>query len=728
MRYLIAAIGALIAYADQKPSVTLAGIGATGAKLTTSSGKFSFSYPLEATADVTGLTVAVDSFHGPNDTTFPATVTLDAKPANTPVDVKQSDRPFLRIAGEFPYAGDYISNIVIRLGDERQASIPVVVTRQWNALGVQVQLVDTVRAAPAWPWLSADATVRFTVKESGGKTVTIYAPKVTQLALKRGDKEKVQARYSKAELQNQKSGFSFAPQESREYVMKISGLEDPGEYSGVITLGSADTTPVDTTFTVFAKKGGLTAFLFIFAGVVAAYLIRRWTGEMRPRLDLERRAANLRDDLELVEKNAAPLPLGAARAFDGLRQQLGRLERDIEQGASGDRKPALDEMNGKISKLPPWLTLGNELAAVDPAATVQKQIDDWKALAGSYFLEPGAKVEAIDKAIPEIRAAMKEALKAAMVRRVDELLAAITAYKSAHPATKMGEAEKLSGQARKSAEAGDMDATAATLRSARFVYAKQAAGALNNALSHATPPAGFTPQTWADLGTKLRAKIPEIAKEPDPAKAIALFEEVNAAYIEEIILRLEALAGELEPQIEPNGHLAPETKDSLKKTLGEGVTSLKGARTSLESGDGNAALAGYRIAADKIKDANKQLADTGVLRLGAGKNIAAAIADFFAPMPQPLVIHEARAVADRPVREISIAEKLTDKIWRYDLLLNAGLLVIATVLGLKLLWADNATWGSAGDYAVAFLWGLGLQQVGGAGFEGLPAVLKKVTG
>ena len=70
--------------------------------------------------------------------------------------------------------------------------------------------------------------------------------------------------------------------------------------------------------------------------------------------------------------------------------------------------------------------------------------------------------------------------------------------------------------------------------------------------------------------------------------------------------------------------------------------------------------------------------------------------------------------------------RLSDIIERYDALLNIGLLIIATVLGMSLLWYNDPVWGGWSSYSTAFLWGLGLHQVGGAGFEGVPAITKKL--
>ena len=168
------------------PTVTLAGVGSGGVGVTTPVSGLTLSYRLEPTADIAGLTVSVDDFQGPNGSVVTPQVTLDGKAPDAPVAVKQAERPELRIAGSFVYAGDYKSNIVIRIGANRLPSIPVVVTRQWNAIAAQVQMVETARAVRVW---GADATVRFTVKETAGRPLTIYEPKITQLALKQGDKK-----------------------------------------------------------------------------------------------------------------------------------------------------------------------------------------------------------------------------------------------------------------------------------------------------------------------------------------------------------------------------------------------------------------------------------------------------------------------------------------------------------------------------------------------------------
>lgn len=60
--------------------------------------------------------------------------------------------------------------------------------------------------------------------------------------------------------------------------------------------------------------------------------------------------------------------------------------------------------------------------------------------------------------------------------------------------------------------------------------------------------------------------------------------------------------------------------------------------------------------------------------------------------------------------------KLNDSKWLFD----SGILLIALVLGLYLLWSPNMTWGSSADVFIAFLWGLGLHTAtAGKPFDGL---------
>jgi hypothetical protein len=75
------------------------------------------------------------------------------------------------------------------------------------------------------------------------------------------------------------------------------------------------------------------------------------------------------------------------------------------------------------------------------------------------------------------------------------------------------------------------------------------------------------------------------------------------------------------------------------------------------------------------------------------------------------------------------AQQVATRTALIDAALFFPLLGIAVASGLKLLWADDAVWGGTKDHLVAFLWGLGLSQVGAAPvFEGLLGLKAKFVG
>jgi hypothetical protein len=57
--------------------------------------------------------------------------------------------------------------------------------------------------------------------------------------------------------------------------------------------------------------------------------------------------------------------------------------------------------------------------------------------------------------------------------------------------------------------------------------------------------------------------------------------------------------------------------------------------------------------------------------------------------------------------------------WLLDFASWFTLFVIAVVVGVKVLWHGDPTWGDFGDCVAAFLWGAGVQQVGGVTYQGL---------
>jgi hypothetical protein len=180
--------------------------------------------------------------------------------------------------------------------------------------------------------------------------------------------------------------------------------------------------------------------------------------------------------------------------------------------------------------------------------------------------------------------------------------------------------------------------------------------------------------------------------------------------------------------VDASGAIDPKRKLELRAMLDAATDTLKGADTYLKNGNAHAATAEYQPAAKaiarvirEIRTAAVPMSATQTKAVGASGAAGAELPEAFsAPLPAP-------NVQDRATRPQTAAGRLTHLIDRYDLLLNVAVLIIAAMIGLTVLWFDDPIWGGWRSYTVAFLWGLGAQQVGGASFEGITSLTRKLT-
>ena len=74
--------------------------------------------------------------------------------------------------------------------------------------------------------------------------------------------------------------------------------------------------------------------------------------------------------------------------------------------------------------------------------------------------------------------------------------------------------------------------------------------------------------------------------------------------------------------------------------------------------------------------------------------------------------------------ELDGLDRITGKV---ELALQIVVVAIALVLGSKVLGLDVQTWGTCSDMLNAFLWGVGLSQVSGTAYQGLPQLRDKIA-
>jgi hypothetical protein len=713
------------AAAQEAPTIRVVGADPqAGVKVATSTATSSFRLPLELDRGaVKELTATVDQFVAPNATRIEPTLTLNGKPANQAITVTQTDRPILEVSATFPVVGDYKSQIVLTHSGGRLPSVPLTVTRQRSDVTAEIAGLETVTTTK---WRTADARIRFTVRETAGQKLALYPPALDGFALKESDKVRRAAHYAAVDVDGAGApkdqppaateSFVVEPHRGRPVVVDVRGIQDAGEYSGTIRLASSNGTPVTKEVTVLVKTSGWVAAFWVFLGVVASFLIRRYTKEQRPRLQALRRVRYAEDDLAAVEREAAsPTPPAppAASIFEGIRQRLARIERSLNDGTARDGASAsLDEVDKKIVALPGWLSTGRWLDAVQPADIVEAPRAAWRALASSYFLKAGA-TDDITAALTKIEAD----LKGAVVARIKEFTDQVTAYKSAHPGAAAEIDQNVAprlARAKAGAETGDWAGMTVAFREARLAYAKVLASEFDAILT-APAPLGFDAVTWPALGRRVATLLERIRQESDPDRAVALHREANQTYLGEVLAKLDAVVD----------GLVKTGSAAEAKELEGATTALTAARLAGQKADWVAGRAAYEKAAKivtAVLDARKKAG--GGAQAGA---VSQPAASFWETVPPGAAMGTATPLSALSPRTKTTADQLSDWLERYDLLLNLALLLIACVVGVSLLWANDAVWGGWKAYTTALLWGLGLHQVGGSVLEGLPAVTKKLT-
>jgi len=714
-------LGALVGRAAADPTVQIVDADPkTGVKFATLAENSTLRIPLEPDGDVAGFRVAVDDFASPNATQVKPTVTLNGASADHAIDLREKDRPILEVSASFPVAGEYKSHVVLFFSGKRASSVPLSVTRQKAEVTVQIEGLAT---ATSTGFRDADAKVSFTVRETSGDRVALYPPVLDGIALKDGDKVRKQAHYQKilvdgVEQAATPSGpgaesFVLEPRATRQVVVQIQGIEEAGEYSGTLRLSNSKGTPVTKEVSALIKTSAWIAAFWIFAGVLASFLIRYYTKEQRPKLQALRELRYAEEDLAQVESDAAPLVAEAVPVFKWIGQQFSKIERSLRDGTAKDNASAkLSEMQAKIGVLPNWFNVGRQIDAVKPADIVTEQRAAWEGLVSSYFCTNGA-----DPSPSGTLAKIPGEIAKAVIERIKGFEESAHDYWDAHPSFKT-EIEQSVDPPLKCAVAfagqHDWKDMNSAFREGRLAYIRILAKELGAFVETAQLPLGFEPSLWKTLSDEIAADVSLILQESDPEAATEAYGRANRKYHEAVIQNLKEF-------VEAWGKREPDKKEKLATASG----CLERASSAAQKKDWETARTEYEKAKKEVEVVRAPIrASWGGVQVEATDQTVAGFMGTIAPAGA--FVEETKLVPLVKERKRKTSEQISSLLERYDLLLNAALLAIACVVGIELLWANDPTWGGWKSDVTALLWGLGLHQMGGATADGLPAVAKKL--
>lgn len=709
---------------------------ADGLKITTTSSDFQRPFFVESMNNipVSDLRIFVADFIGPDSQLVETGWTVNRKPgATTTVSLPGLESVMLVITARLPQEGIYSGSISL-IHNQKRRTIPLVVTRSRQAPTIKLREPEASRALSFW---TADADLWMTIEETGGLKWTLYVPQLMALALKQGDKSRIQARFERVNILTDTGDpvtntLAIEPNQARRLRIRISNLCDTGEITGIVRVGSADFAPVEQTFTIFIKKSwGVAAFL-IFIGVLCSYLLKLYYKRDRPRMLLARRALLLSGDVESIEARLRDLTEGEKAVLDSLRICLQNLYEDVEAGVVANADAVLVEVDGKLSIYPSWVNARRRIEAVQPPSIVVALRQKLEDIAGKLTAK-GATAQDIDKLrtdLVELDTEITDAVREEFIRRLDEFLADVDKQaKSGSPT----QADRLAADvvpkiaaAKDTASSNDIVVASSQFDEARTLYARLLAEELDIALASDPAPPGILKADWDTVVTNVGQHTAKVRLAADADDAIEAYQAGYSIYLKKLIGALHKRAEDSNLIIEAIKTLTQEDKNLFYQRLEAIVQKLDSATRKLQVTQLRGAASNYTKAKQDMEEVAKSVKQAAPgTRMSKVPNDDIADAQPGGTIPTSACELRAEQAAQRTAWIKSTISELSRSMVCRDRIFACVILFISVLLGLKLLWADDPTWGGAKAYLTAVLWGLGLHQVSGTAFEGAQGLMEK---
>jgi hypothetical protein len=492
----------------------------------------------------------------------------------------------------------------------------------------------------------------------------------------------------------------FAPRSAVRLDIDVKALDCPGEYTGDLELDPGNgKSPIVATVTVLVSRSMGWAAGLIALGIVATLGITWLRDRLQPRTELRIALRQRLAELDAMQPGNEVIAAAARQ----LRTQAQTLWSKITEGASDDLRKTIEGLSDRIALL---LAANASIAAIaqlsSPATQRAKRkivdevlaiavdlaarIDDGRdklrclGLDDAKRSELGEALDAVEHSTQEHR----DSLDPMLVTAID---------KTVTPALEAAESART---------ADDLVSLQHELVRARSALA--AAGLRSMLAALERRPDWVDAAAWDALVRKVLAKIP--AKSDDLADA---YEAIRDTYVAEVEAILRHLTAQQQQAL----------SDAGKPADGELAAALAGIDAAQSRRDRVAAL--WRLQ-ERLKPSppGAKVHDRILLGFagpqpGAPPSYAVGV-QLLPELPSvtkiPLGGVVVPGAGDAPWKDIR------RRLWATQWLVAGVVFLLALASGLKLLWIDNATWGSPSDLLAAVLWGTGAKLTADA-FAGL---------
>jgi hypothetical protein len=533
----------------------------------------------------------------------------------------------------------------------------------------------------------ATAQVALVLRATGPQPVTI--DRATLIAAPRRGNGDQRIETAAAATATHGVPTAILPGEVRRIALEVSGLDEAGRYEGTVLVASAATGESKViAFTVLVRRPWWIALGLIAAGVIVSWVLRAWRLRGRASASIKRDLSTLRDTVSrlLTAATGDAEHNAIARSVDRIAELSRKLDRDKDTRAIG---AAVEQLWGQVALLEDVVRARRIVALL--SATVDPR--------------PGATLDAIAAALgrdldaaalgaerDRLRTLDLDAALHASVRELATRLAVRLDTRCRVHGDRGEHWDAIATQveaAERSLTAGRVLEARSQLASAYRRFSRELARLLR-ALA-AEPPPHIDAQAWLATRMDVDRLLDDVDATDNTELAVRYHACAAAQFLRSAAPALAAAARTEAPH---RPAAAPALEDLARRAEALAV------RAQPDDDDA------YR---ELVVEYHQRLAETprsselrGIQPIGAQPPPASA--SWSPPEPDALVAVLATVLPRTDVLEARIKVR--------DGATVVALFVLAVLTGLRALWVDNATWGSAGDLLTGLLWGGGVHAGG----------------
>lgn len=650
--------------------------------------------------------------------------------------IERSGLQDIDLSATLPRLGDYSGWLTIFFADRAPLVKALRINRSVPTLPIEVIASSRVKSEACFcDWRSA--TLWFTLQAPVDRDLTI-TPSLSLLERNETGQEKSQATNVEAVFAGAAKPLT-APLEVKagtnpRIALGLKGFAAPGEYSGTLRITAANFKPLDKTFIVLVKDACWIAALLIGLGAGVSMSFKRYGQNVRPRLVIRQKIADLMVDIRALESGARALDATEQEVLDAIERQIGPTATEARETGTPpadwetNSRQALARIGDKLTVFADWVNARARVAALknptlgEEARKTLLDIQNALASDGAITADAQAKLRGVP-------GQLNTAIRADLDTRIKEFKQTVTTRQGKVSATVLNSPAWVQifsdlGDAAALTVADDFDGAGRHFDAARLAFAKLQASDLSERIQ-AGLPSGAVQAEW-DIA---KAKIAELLKEAQEAKttdaAVAAFDNAYRAYLAQVITPLINLAegeigtGSSAKKVDP---AAKDRFEELVKKAAEKAKAAESLRTQSKLGE---AFDAYMLAVTAWAGANELLpkgSHMGGPAQGQGEPATGGV-----EIPGAVgAAAAARLLLLRRRIPVEDGAALAQRTRWFDFLLDLVALVISVVLGILYVWKPSPTWGGVADYLLAFLWGLGLHQVSGFTFDGVLGLRDKL--